>query len=865
MKNNLFAAIAFLLCATAFTAVSPAQTKTKPAVRDTDFDEAGQEESINRELWETIKKTPYERALRHAARAQRLSRPNAGMTVLPNGWQIAPAGQQAEVGRLPMEAVNFAGHIVVINAGYYVKETPEISVVDPATMRVVRILHVPALYPGATVVPGGDLYVSGGVSRKIYRYNDSFQTVREYQVDGYVAGLTAIDAEHIAAVYMVAANSPEDFGKGIYRQGKIVILNTTSGAIEHEASIGFYPQSVKFLGGKLYVTNAGENAVVIFDRQLTRVGSVAVGQTPQNMCTDGSRLFVVDQNSDDVTVIDTKSDNTLTTISVAWPGGKFGSAPTSCSAHNGRLYVTQANTNDVAVIDLATKRLAGYVPTGFYPTKVLVENDRLFVLSGKGVLPRRPNVDGPQAVTELGGPQYVLTLLKGSLSSIPLSEIAARLPVWTQQVKAGTPFFDPKQGLKLPIKHIFYIVRENRTYDQALGDLPRGDGDRFLTLFGRSVTPNAHRLSEDFVTLDNFYADGEISVLGHSFTTSGYASPFLEWLGNMAYSARYAGYPFGMVPVTTSPTYLWDALDDKKVDYRIYGENYFLYTRSYRILREQLGPNSEISKKFYAQMMSYAPKVDRGNFFNQFARSYYGQMDTVDDASKLLENADFAKLFSKFLCGDDSLVGPFSTNAELRRRFAELLTRYPSNYRSWDLNTSDIERAAAWKTDFDKQIASGRVANLSYLWLPNDHTGNTDKKLTPQQLVAQNDAALGLIVDTIAASAIWRDSLILVTEDDAQNGPDHVDATRTVALAIGPYVKRNAVIHDRLDQLSMLRTIEIILGLSPLNLNDALAVPMFNIFQTKPDLRRPGKATPSGGLTDADRVLVGNFELGGKN
>src|SRR5947207_10039036 len=201
----------------------------------------------------------------------------------------------------------------------------------------------------------------------------------------------------------------------------------------------------------------------------------------------------------------------------------------------------------------------------------------------------------------------------------------------------------------LPIRHIFYFVRENRTYDQVLADLDRGNGDRFLTLFGQDVTPNAHHLSEEFVTLDNFYADGEISVLGHSFTTSGYAGPFLEWLGNNAYSGRYPGYPFGMVPATTSPTYLWDALDDRKVTYKIYGENYFLYTRAFRILRETFGDDNEIVRKFYAQMMGYAAMIDRGNIFYQFARPFYGQTDTAEDAMRLLENPIFARSFSIFL------------------------------------------------------------------------------------------------------------------------------------------------------------------------------------------------------------------------
>jgi hypothetical protein len=408
--------------------------------------------------------------------------------------------------------------------------------------------------------------------------------------------------------------------------------------------------------------------------------------------------------------------------------------------------------------------------------------------------------------------------------------------------------------LKLPINHVFYIVRENRTYDQVLGDLPRGNGDPFLTLFGREVTPNAHKIAEEFVTLDNFYADGEISVLGHSFTTSGYASPFLQWLGNNAYSGRYPGYPFGMVPAVTSPAYLWDALDERKINYRIYGENYFLYTRAHRILSETFGPDDAITKKFYEQMMRNASVVDRGTSFYLGLKQFYGRLDTVEDAQKLLDDEAFRVAFSKFLCGDETLVRPLKDNAGLRFRFAEYLTRYPSNYRSWDLNTSDLERAAAWKVDFDRQIARGSVAQLNYLWLPNDHTGGTDKRyLPPDQLVAQNDAALGFIINTIAKSPIWKDSLILVTEDDAQNGPDHVDATRTVALAIGPYVRRNALVTSRYDQLSLLRTIELTLGLPPLNINDALAAPMFDIFTTQPNLRTYEPTAPSSRLADTDR------------
>lgn len=857
MKDYFRSAQTYLLLIILFAGFSLAQVKPKDVAREMDFDEAGAEETLNRELWEAVKKTPYENALRRVARFKQAARSSLlSRATLPNGWRIAPAGEQVEVGRLPMEAVAYNGQIVVLNTGYYNKEPQEISVVNPDSRQVVKILRVPGLYPSAAVGLDDDLYISGGISQNVFRFDKNYEAVREYAVGGYAAGLAAVDADRIAVVYLATATGTDEFQKGDYKQGKLAILNTKSGAMERETFVGYFPQTVRYLNGKFFVTTLGENKLRIFDGDLKPLETLLAGDKPQNSCADGKRLYIVNQNSDDLTVVDTETDKIISTISVARRGSRTGSAPTACAVENHSIYVTQANTNDVAVVDLKTNRALGHIPTGFYPTKVLLDKNRMFVLSAKGVRARRPNVDGPQTVSEKGGSQYVLNLLKGSLSVIPTSQIQTHLAAWTRQAQTGTPLFDARQGLKIPIKHVFYIVRENRTFDQVLGDLPRGDGDKYLTLFGRQTTPNAHKLAEDFVTLDNFYADGEISVLGHSFTTSGYASPFLEWLGNAAYSNRYSGYPFGMVPATTSPEYLWDALDRKKTNYKIYGENYFLYTRAYRILSDTFGADGEITRKFYAQMMSYAGRVDRGNIFYQFAKPFYGQADTPEGAARLLENKDFTRLFSNFLCGDESLLKPLNEDAGLRRRFAEYLAHYPSNYRSWDLNTSDLERAAAWKIDFEKQIAKENVAPLNYLWLPNDHTGATDKRyLPPDQLVAQNDAALGFIVETVSKSPIWKDSLILVVEDDAQNGPDHVDATRTVALAISPFVKRNVVVSNRYDQLSLLRTIELVIGLSPLNLNDALAVPMFDIFIAKPDFRLFQKTVSSANLSDADRRL----------
>jgi hypothetical protein len=299
---------------------------------------------------------------------------------------------------------------------------------------------------------------------------------------------------------------------------------------------------------------------------------------------------------------------------------------------------------------------------------------------------------------------------------------------------------------------------------------------------------------------------------------------------------------------------LWDALDEKNVDYRIYGENYFIYTRAYRILVDSYGSESLLAKRFYDKTINAAFVVDRGNEFYQLARPYYGRADTRETANALLGDRTFARSLSQFLTGDDSVVLALQKDTKLRSKFADYVYHYPFNYRSWDLRYSDLDRAQAWITDFKSQLKLGKVPAFHYIWLPNDHTDGAREEIhNAFQFVAQNDAALGRIIETISHSPIWKESLILVVEDDAQNGPDHVDATRTVAFAIGPYVKRGAVISDRYDQLSMLRTIELLLGLNPLAVGDRLAVPMFGIFTEKPNFEPFVATEPSQRLVPEDR------------
>ncbi len=850
VKNKLVFLVSALSLLFAYTGLSRAQDNFE-------FDQPGSENTLNRQLWEFAKGTPYGSVEAYVAKAQAKSREAMSDELqLPTGWKISPAGKQVGVGRLPYEAIVYNSRLVVLNTGFYSREPQVVSVIDPSSGVVEKTVKINSMFPSAIVGDDGGLYISGGFDFKVYRLDNSFNVERSYKVDGYAAGLAPVDKDHIAVVYLVADNSAGRYGKG-----KIAILNTNNGDIDKEVTVGYFPYSAVFVDGKLYVSLLGENKVKVYDRQLNELKSIEVGIAPGNMTVDGNSIYVVNTNSDNISVINPGTDRVTRTIFVGRGHHDSGVSPTSCAVEGGRLYVSEATLNAIAIYDLKNGRLLGYIPTGWYPTKVLIDNGNLYYLSAKGILPRRPNLEGPQPVAGKGGPEYVLTLLKGTAGILPENSIDRDIHGWTKDVEYGSPIYGLREGLKVPIKHIFYIIKENRSYDQVLGDLGRGNGDSSLTIFGREITPNIHKMATDFVTLDNFYVDGEISVLGHSFTTSGYASPFLEWLGNADYCGKYKGYPFGTVPAAFSRNYIWDALDAEGVDYKVYGEPYYLMTAAYKIIVKYYGQDSEMAEKFYANSMELAAKVDRGKEFSDFVEKFYGRANNPKEAFRLLGDEAFTQGISKIFTGDETLQNALRQNVGFRKAFAVFLYHYPLNYYTWDLKYSDLRRFEAWRTDFNEQLKSGKVVPFEYIWLPNDHTAGTNPNYpNPYQLVSENDAALGLIVQTIAHSPIWKNSLILVEEDDAQNGPDHVDATRTEALAVGPYVKRNAVVSDRYDQLSMLRTIEVILGLDPLNFGDAMAVPMYGIFTSRPDFHKYTAAAPSDKLAESDRQLYNQIE-----
>jgi hypothetical protein len=377
-------------------------------------------------------------------------------------------------------------------------------------------------------------------------------------------------------------------------------------------------------------------------------------------------------------------------------------------------------------------------------------------------------------------------MLTGSLSVLDRPDKSV-LAAYTKKVYALTPYADAtrlapagapagspiprKVGEPSPIKHVFYVIRENRTYDQVLGDLEKGNGDPNLCLFGDDVTPNAHALAREFVTLDNFYVDAEVSYDGHSFSTGAYATDFTEKVWPMNYGRRGGKYlsegggenrnAYGNI---TAPAqgYIWDACRRAGLSVRSYGE--------FAVRYEETGAHDTGRGKVKASVP-----------------------------------------------GLEGLVHP--------------------TYPPWDLTVPDNRRVDVWLEEFRKFEAEGGLPRLSILRLGNDHTSGTRPGYpTPRAMVAENDVALGRMVEAVTKSRYWKESAIFVLEDDAQNGPDHVDAHRSVALVISPYTRRGAVDSTLYTTSGVLRTIELILGLPPMSQYDAAATPMYGAFQAKPVL-----------------------------
>ncbi|MFH0989157.1 MAG: alkaline phosphatase family protein [bacterium] len=687
--------------------------------------------------------------------------PKENRMLLPNGWWLSPAGEQLPLGDFPMNAALHESqrYLAVTQSG---QSKAELLLVDLKLKKVVQQIRLKDSWLGIKFV-GSKLYVSGGYQNCIYTFQlakgqlitgDTLYFVdRSKKYSGAVAGLD-MSKNTLAVVFR--EDSTLRFFDLKKKQQEIVKLEGM-------------PYTCLFLNdGSLAVSLWSSKKVQVFMKR-KMLYEVATGDHPNEITLSKNQQFayIACANDNTVTVIDLRKQKAVASIVTAiHPDAPEGSTTNSVALTPDQNYLIAANAdnNSLAVIGVkkpAESKPLGFIPVGWYPTKVLVlKNNTILVLNGKG----GRSFANPKE-------EYIGSLMVGSLSIIPMPS-EKKLAQYSQQVLSNTPYkhsellelaykgenaIPRKVGNPSPIKYVFYIIKENRTYDQVFGDMPQGNGDTSLCLFGEEVSPNHHKLAREFVLMDNFYVNAEVSADGHNWSVGGYATDFIEKTWPPHYGGRGGEYVFEGTERTGKPTagYIWSMCNNKGVSFRLYGE----------------------------------------------------------------------------------YIDPEEKDSPAKPRDADVGNNFSKTYRGWDLDYSDIERYKAWEKEFTEFERTGSLPKLNILHLPNDHTAGTKKgALTPKAYVAQNDYALGLIVDRISRSPFWKETAIFVVEDDAQNGPDHVDAHRSTALVISPYIKRNSVDHTLYSTTSMLRTMELILGLPPMSQFDAAAIPMYNAFTTTADL-----------------------------
>lgn len=537
---------------------------------------------------------------------------------------------------------------------------------------------------------------------------------------------------------------------------------------------------------------ASTGSVSILDLETGReLRQIETGLHPADLALhpDSRRLFVANANSDTVSVLDVENGAVRETVAVrplrTLP---FGSAPNALAlSEDGKtLFVANGGNNAVAVIGLdeagkGRSQVRGFIPAGWYPGGLALRGGRLFIANVKGVGSRQP---------QPGQKGWHVTRYRGSVTRVEVPE-GRELARYTQRVQRDSRApeilraLERSRSSKRPVpvpertgepsvfEHVVYVIKENRTYDQLFGDLPRGDGDPALCLFGREVTPNHHALAEQFVLLDNFYCNGVLSADGHSWATEGNVTDHLE----KSFGGFTRSYTFGDDPLTYSSSgFLWDNVLARGLSFRNYGE------------------------------MDYAEPVPKDSSF----RAIY---------------QDFLQRTGKIR---------FTQNIGIERLRAYSCTDYPG----WNMAIPDVLRVDRFLKELADYERKGGWPNLVMVYLPSDHTSGTSPGApSPRAQVADNDLALGRLVEGISHSRFWPKTCIFVTEDDPQDGFDHVDGHRSVALVISPYTRRGAVVSAFYNQAGVLHTMERILGLPPMNQMDSMAPLMRECFTGRPDFR----------------------------
>ena len=552
-----------------------------------------------------------------------------------------------------------------------------------------------------------------------------------------------------------------------------------------------------------------------------------------------SRLYVAEDQSDTVDVIDTATNTIVETIPVIAPkvpsrlAQYKGATPNSVtlSPDEKRLYVTNGNLNCIAVIELdaanRASRVVGLIPTGWYPNSVSVSGDgaTLYVVNGKS--PTGPNPGwcyggyGPvDWETCLQANQYNPQLTKAGFQIYSVPSVA-ELETLTAQVAVNNRFsstLSPSdasvmEAVRKGTQHVIFVIKENRTYDQILGDLEIGNGDPDLTEFGEKTTPNQHQLARSFVTLDNFLDTAEVSYDGWLWTTSAQAPDVTQRQYPIAYAYR------GL------------SLDSEGLNRNV---NIAIPNLADRIAANPFTPNDP--DLLPGPTNTSAPDGPD----NEVNTGYL--WDAAFRAKLTVRNYGFFVDTTRYNTQNYTIPlvrDPFWSGTRVAYPTSVSLTPYTDLYfRGFDNAFPDYYRFKEWERDFDTNYATGGLPSLSLVRLMHDHTGNYDTAIdgvnTPETQVADNDYSLGLLIQKIANSIYANNTLIFVIEDDAQDGGDHMDSHRSIAFVAGAYVKQRTLVSTPYNTIDFVRTIEEVLGLPPMNLNDALAKPMADIFNTTP-------------------------------
>jgi YVTN family beta-propeller protein len=730
--------------------------------------------------------------------------------LLPNGWTISPAGTQVELTDLPLniQPLNDGRHALVGTAGY---NAHKLSLIDLKEKKIVSDFTTRQSWFGlASNSDASKIWWSGGGSGSLLEVDRVGTTLKSAKPEPAPAEKTKGKGKPFASGLAYIESSKKLLQLDI-NQGTLTETFVDGNSSKRVEKLAERPYDIVVgNGGKFYyISDWSARVVHVVDSETLKVvHRIGVGEHPNQMQLhpkDG-RLFVACASANAVYVIDTIRWGVPEIISTAlFPRSPEGSTPDALaiSPDGETLYVANADNNCVAVIDVehpSRSFVEGFIPTGWYPTSVAVTPDgkQLLVGVGKGNL-SKPNPvseasakalqqalnatkskDIPEEVkhwVSLYKYPYIGTTLSGALSIVDIPD-SEGLAEYTSTVYRNCPYSDrmlqtanaPKRktaiptkvGDKSPIEHVIYILKENRTYDQVFGDIKRGNGDPSLVLFGEQVTPNHHKLANDYVLLDNLYCNGHVSADGHPWSTQAYNTDYISRNWALTYSGRAGVDDDDEGELSKSPSgFIWDLCARKGLTYRNYGE--------------------------------------------------YGSRVSQPDGSLKMEGRA------------PGLIGHMSP------KFG--IGKVPGK-RPRDTDNADI-----FIEEFNEFCDKGTLPNFIMMSLGEDHTdGTRPGSFTPQACVASNDLALGKIVEAVSKSKYWAKTAIFVIEDDAQNGPDHVDAHRTIGLVISPYTRRGHLDSTQYSTVSMMRTMELILGLPPLSQFDAGATPMYESFTDKADL-----------------------------